>query len=177
MGHKDASGRDRDLWPSLGPSALSASGRWAGRPGQAGSQRRLSLAPQQAGDSGRGLTASISTPSVGVDRCKDAPPTPAPRNGPHTRTHAHAGVAESFKQQEPVLPPRPVGCGAPGLASCRLSRREMSLRPGGASIHPSPAAHLLQHLVQRLGPRQAVGAQAARLAALRAQCGRLGANQ
>lgn len=95
MGHKDASGRDRDLWPSLGPSALSASGRWAGRPGQAGSQRRLSLAPQQAGDSGRGLTASISTPSVGVDRCKDAPPPPPPPGMARTRGHTH--TRESLK--------------------------------------------------------------------------------
>lgn len=95
----------------------------------------------------------------------------------HVDTHTHAGVAESFKQQEPVLPPGPVSRSAPGLARCRLSHREMSPRRGSVSAHPSPGAHLLQHLVQRLSPRQAVGAQATRLAALRAQCGRLGANQ
>lgn len=67
---EDAGSRDRDLWPSLGPSALSASSCCSERPGRAGPQRRLSLALPQAGDSGRGLAASISTPSVGVDHWK-----------------------------------------------------------------------------------------------------------
>lgn len=67
---EDTSGTDRDLWPSLGPWALSASGCCFGRPGQAGSQRRLTYLPSQAWDSGRGLAASISTPSAGVDHCK-----------------------------------------------------------------------------------------------------------
>ena len=67
---EDTSGTDRDLWPSLGPSALSASGCCFGRPGQAGSQSCLTYLPPQAWDSGRGLVASISTPSLGVDHCE-----------------------------------------------------------------------------------------------------------
>lgn len=84
----------------------------------------LSLAPPPAGDSREGLAASIPTPSIGWIWKDGKVRATHPRNGRHTRTHAHAGVDESFQQQEPVLPPGPVCAGAPGLASCSLSRVE-----------------------------------------------------
>lgn len=106
-------------------------------------------------------------PPAGVDHCKVWKDAPLERPT-HADTRTLGSSLKALNNRNPSYHPgHLLWCARPRLLP-PLPLRNVPA-PGRAYIRPGPRAHLLQHFVQRLGPRQAVGAQAARLAALRAQ--------